>query len=230
MSSKKVYNVKDKVFAKIRGYPAWPALVSGVKGDTPSKIKYNVYFYGTGERAECKPDDLCPYEENKSKYGKPLKRKHFNEALLEIEDDNGDFALPEDNAQVFAAAQTSSIATGQDTPPSEVVNDGEIDKVGESTSESEGKLTVDESSSSKGKKSVSSRKSLGISISKGTKRKISDGKPEGSSKKSLPNKPKTSDSVKLKDSKPIILVEKLNKSVIDKATSGQQVSLFVFNR
>jgi hypothetical protein len=34
----------DKVFAKIKGYPAWPAVILGKSGK-----KFNVQFYGTGE-------------------------------------------------------------------------------------------------------------------------------------------------------------------------------------
>jgi len=221
MSSKKVFNVKDKVFAKIRGYPAWPAIISGVKADTPSRQRYNVYFYGTGERAECKSEELFPYEENKSKLGKPNKRKYFAEALLQIEDDDESPVLPEDDSPVpVTPSNTSHIE--QESPKDESENVNEDEKSNESKLENEEKLTIDEST--KGKKVVASRKSLGLSISKGTKRKISDVKPEAPLKKSMSNKPKILESLNLKQRTLTILVEPLEKGVLERAISGQQVS------
>lgn len=225
MTSKKTFNVKDKVFAKIRGYPAWPAIVSGVKGDTPSRVRYNVYFYGTGERAECKPEDLCPYQDNKSKLGKPNKRKYFAEALLEIEDDSGTLVLPVNDSQVVTPSNTSTIEQVEEIPAEESKNISGIEKISESVSETEGKVITDDFNLSKGKKIVASKKSLGIS--KGTKRRLSDVKSETSSKKSTPNKSKVSENVKLKESQttPIVLVEALKNSVIERAQNiAKQVS------
>ncbi|XP_026822063.1 hepatoma-derived growth factor-related protein 2-like [Rhopalosiphum maidis] len=221
MSSKKVFNVKDKVFAKIRGYPAWPAIISGVKVDTPSRQRYNVYFYGTGERAECKSEELFPYEENKSKLGKPNKRKYFAEALLQIEDDEENSVFPDDDSLALATPSNKSHIE-QESPKDE---SDEVEKSNESNIESEGKLSTDESTLSKGKKVVSSRKSLGLSISKGTKRKISDVKPEAPSKKSLSNKPKMLETLKLKERprvEAIVLVEPLEDCVVERAKNGQQ--------
>lgn len=232
MSSKKVFNINDKVFAKIRGYPAWPAMVSGVKADIPSRLRYNVYFYGTGERAECKPEDLCPYEENKFKLGKPNKRKYFAEALLQIEDSSGTLVLPEEEPDAFTTRSNTKTASNvaQELPVEETENVNEIEKVNESNSESEGKLTIDDLNLSKSKKIVTSRKSLGISISKGTKRKLSDIKPETSSKKLVPNKSKGSELAKFKDSqiRPIVLVETLNDTLLERALdNAKQVSCLI---
>lgn len=86
MSSNKTFKVNEKVFAKVRGHPAWPAVVSSIfKAEIPSKTKYNVFFYGTAEHALLKPVNLYSYEENKSIFGKPNQRKYFAEALLQIE-------------------------------------------------------------------------------------------------------------------------------------------------
>ncbi|VVC33354.1 Lens epithelium-derived growth factor (LEDGF),PWWP domain [Cinara cedri] len=213
MASKKVFKIKDKVFAKIRGYPAWPAIISGIKSDIPSRMRYNVYFYGTGERAECKPEELFPYEENKSKLGKPSKRKYFTEALLQIEeDDTGVTVLPEESFPVnIPPSNTVTKKKEQEKPP---LNESVNVKIGESNSETEGKLTTDETSTNKGKKVSTSKKSLGISISKGTKRKLSDAKLDAASKRSIVDIMKNKDNV-------VVQLETLSNSVIEKAIAKQ---------
>lgn len=90
MSTEKVYNIEDKIFAKVRGYCPWPAKIIGVKSDTPSRLKYEVLFYGTNESAICKPEDIFSFEENKAKLGRKKKSKKFNEAIILINNDNGD--------------------------------------------------------------------------------------------------------------------------------------------
>uniref|UniRef100_A0A1B6H1R7 PWWP domain-containing protein n=1 Tax=Cuerna arida TaxID=1464854 RepID=A0A1B6H1R7_9HEMI len=80
------FMIGDKVFARMRGYPPWPAKVEGVINNTSTKtIKYRVYFYGTKQIAICKQEDLCSYVENKAVLGKPKKSKGFNDSLLEID-------------------------------------------------------------------------------------------------------------------------------------------------
>lgn len=75
----------DKVFAKVRGYPPWPARVEGLADETPNKMRYHIYFYGTGETAVVKGEDICSFVENKTRLGKPKKHKNFTEALIQIE-------------------------------------------------------------------------------------------------------------------------------------------------
>ncbi|KAK3926269.1 Hepatoma-derived growth factor [Frankliniella fusca] len=86
------YKSGDKVFAKVRGYPYWPARIEACADETPNKMKYHVYFYGTAETAICKAEEVIPYAPNKDKYGKPLKRKGFNEGLQQIEMEINGFA------------------------------------------------------------------------------------------------------------------------------------------
>ena len=42
------YSYGDRVFAKVRGYPCWPARVDS-KCEVQGKIRFNVFFYGTYE-------------------------------------------------------------------------------------------------------------------------------------------------------------------------------------
>lgn len=85
--SRPKFSKGDKVFAKVRGYPPWPARVEGSADETPNKMKYHVYFYGTGETAVVKNEDICNFVENKDRLGKPKKHKNFTEALHQIEAD-----------------------------------------------------------------------------------------------------------------------------------------------
>ncbi|XP_037573090.1 hepatoma-derived growth factor-related protein 2-like isoform X1 [Dermacentor silvarum] len=87
MSAKQSFNVGDRVFAKVRGYPPWPARVEDCIGDKskPKTQKYSVLFYGTYETATLAPKDLFSYKDFKDKYGQQQKRKFFNEGLWEIE-------------------------------------------------------------------------------------------------------------------------------------------------
>lgn len=82
VASKKTFKIGDLVFAKVKGYPPWPAKITRI-----DKTKYNVYFYGTGETASIKLEDLFPYEASKEKFAteKIMKRKGFKEAMIQIE-------------------------------------------------------------------------------------------------------------------------------------------------
>ena len=82
-SNFKVFQTNDRVFAKVKGYPAWPACVSGP--NDPKGSQYKVYFYGTYQTVIVKNKDMWGFDEiTKAKFGKQ-KRKGFSEAIDEIE-------------------------------------------------------------------------------------------------------------------------------------------------
>ncbi|XP_071449610.1 PC4 and SFRS1-interacting protein-like isoform X2 [Hetaerina americana] len=128
----KRYSPGDIVFAKVRGYPAWPARVETVPDPSAGNKaqKYNVFFFGTYETAVCKLEDLFPYEGNKERFGKPQKRrKGFNEALWEIENDPQLTFKKVQGGQVVQ----SKVPAASVTAPRE-----------ETDSEAEGALVIDE--------------------------------------------------------------------------------------
>ncbi|ODM96618.1 Hepatoma-derived growth factor [Orchesella cincta] len=74
----------DRVFAKIKGWPPWPAKVlhrAEGKAET-----YLIQFYGTYDTSIVKPDCIFVYnDENKVKYGKTKNSNRWKEAMEEIE-------------------------------------------------------------------------------------------------------------------------------------------------
>lgn len=85
MTNKSKFKVGDKVFAKVRGHPHWPALINSI--DHTSKLpKYHVTFYGTKEIAILKEINLCLFVENKARFRSTKKKiKNLDLALREAE-------------------------------------------------------------------------------------------------------------------------------------------------
>lgn len=131
----------QKVFAKVRGYPPWPAKVLDCIDDTLGKQKYRVYFYGTRETATCKLEELYDYVEYREKYGKPIKKKSFTEAIREIE---AELEPSKRKDSVQAAEATSTTAPVAVTPAAAAAT-------GDKDSDDEGTLVIDESPALKAK-------------------------------------------------------------------------------
>ncbi|XP_063871360.1 lens epithelium-derived growth factor-like isoform X3 [Scylla paramamosain] len=172
MPKKDVFKPGDPVFAKVKGYPHWPARVENFEPDPSGKAlkKYPVLFYGTYETATLKPDDIYPYEENLEKFGKAQKRKGFNEGLWQIvHNPNFDPNIPippEILASSNSAPNTPRTPLGK--PGTKTVDSTPVDGVkikAEESDEEVADLVIDESS---GKEKRAGRK---------RKRQDSDGTP-----------------------------------------------------
>ncbi|XP_017076301.1 hepatoma-derived growth factor-related protein 2 [Drosophila eugracilis] len=117
----KSFSIGDLVFAKVKGYPPWPAKIT----KSNNNKKYNVYFYGTGETANIKLEDLFPYAGNKERFAteKIMKRAKFIEAIDQIEsalrgEDSAPIDLP---ATEGGAAPPASADPAKTEEPKETV-------------------------------------------------------------------------------------------------------------
>jgi len=148
----------DLVFAKVKGYPAWPARVTNPVDE--KGLKYHVFFYGTYETAVVPKDGIWIYcQATKEKYGKQ-KRKGFSEAIVEIET-TPDIALPQD------AQEAEYLDNTYDPPGAEVEADNtqEFKQEDSIATDDEAPLTIDESSRSR---------SATVGKGKATKRKADE--------------------------------------------------------
>ncbi|CAL7946608.1 unnamed protein product [Xylocopa violacea] len=135
----------DKVFAKVRGYPPWPAKVEKVIDPNSKNSKYSVYFYGTGETAVCKVEELYTYIENKAKFAKPIRRKFFHEGLVQLEQE-----LKNDRNKASNLADLKEAGIGEESG-----KEGETNLPTASTADSDmesGSLVIDEEEKKKSMK------------------------------------------------------------------------------
>ncbi|CAH8642330.1 unnamed protein product [Schistosoma haematobium] len=87
----------DKVFAKIKGFPNWPARVNPLPHDVQiPKGKLPIFFYGTYQVSFVSVKNIVPYEKSKDKWGKPKPSAQFMTAMKEIEANPGIYMLGED--------------------------------------------------------------------------------------------------------------------------------------
>ncbi|EGT38695.1 hypothetical protein CAEBREN_28115 [Caenorhabditis brenneri] len=73
----------DLIWAKMKGFPPWPAKVLERSEDTPAR-RIPVMFFGTLETSFMKPNDLSDYAAHRSVHEIPRKHKDFNKAVQEI--------------------------------------------------------------------------------------------------------------------------------------------------
>ncbi|XP_076813659.1 uncharacterized protein LOC143460144 [Clavelina lepadiformis] len=83
------YNPGDLIFAKMKGYPHWPARIDDLPEGAvkPPANKYPIFFFGTHETGFLSAKEIYPYEEYKEKYGHPRSRPFYNDGLWEVEND-----------------------------------------------------------------------------------------------------------------------------------------------
>ena len=83
---KESFQPGDLVFAKLKGHSHWPSIVNKVDENKSLKAKrYRIVFFGTYQIAHLSVQDICPYEENKERFGKPRSTRYFKESLTEIQ-------------------------------------------------------------------------------------------------------------------------------------------------
>uniref|UniRef100_A0A8C3A0D0 PWWP domain-containing protein n=1 Tax=Cyclopterus lumpus TaxID=8103 RepID=A0A8C3A0D0_CYCLU len=73
----------DLVFAKMKGFPHWPARIC--KSDDGTKKRVSVFFYGTHQIGLVLPENIVPFVGNKMKYGSGVRIKGFSEGMWEIQ-------------------------------------------------------------------------------------------------------------------------------------------------
>ncbi|XP_061598326.1 hepatoma-derived growth factor-related protein 3 [Cololabis saira] len=200
----KEYKPGDLVFAKMKGYPHWPARIDELPEGavkSPSN-KYQVFFFGTHETAFLGAKDLFPYDECKEKFGKANKRKGFAEGLWEIENN------PTVTHEGYESSKKDNSSEGAgDTGGSEKA-DGEG-----SSDEDEGTLVIDEKNERAGTK----RKA---ESTEGSPKRPKETEAEGDSNKSN-TEAKMNDVVEAKETAPSSLSESKPEAQENAPAGGQ---------
>ncbi|KAL3267155.1 hypothetical protein HHI36_011294 [Cryptolaemus montrouzieri] len=82
------FEIGDLVWAKLKGYPPWPARVVKPSPTTKKPSKKNmrwIYFFGSENYAWIEPDQIKPYYEYKEQLSN-AKYSSFKQAMEKIEE------------------------------------------------------------------------------------------------------------------------------------------------
>ncbi|XP_061416985.1 PC4 and SFRS1-interacting protein-like isoform X1 [Lethenteron reissneri] len=138
------YKPGDLIFAKMKGYPHWPARVNHLPegaGKAPTH-KLPIFFFGTHETGFLCSKDVFPYRKHKLKYAVPCKRKGFNEGLWEIENNpmvQFRTHAPQDSADAARGAMEETKKENKEGSSTDEEKEVEVDE-----EEEEGRLVIDE--------------------------------------------------------------------------------------
>ncbi|XP_011496080.1 PREDICTED: PC4 and SFRS1-interacting protein [Ceratosolen solmsi marchali] len=146
----KRFSVGERIFAKVRGYPPWPAKIENITDPNTKHAKYHVVFYGTKEIGTCKIEDLFQYADNKDKFSKTVRRKNFHDGIQELEEDLKKNPNPVygDTARDSEAAENVPVNVTEDNSGKE--SDSITSASGNQDGDAEtGNLVIDESDKKK---------------------------------------------------------------------------------
>ncbi|KAI7691683.1 Putative oxidoreductase GLYR1 -like protein, partial [Sarcoptes scabiei] len=87
-SGESKFKLHDLVWAKMKGFPFWPARVINNESTKRTKNQQCVLFYGTNDIGYVHEDQIKPYEEHKEQFSKIKKMTQgFKKALSAIEEE-----------------------------------------------------------------------------------------------------------------------------------------------
>lgn len=75
----------DIVWAKMKGFPPWPAKILQAQSAEVPPGRFSVVFFGTKETAIMKASDLFEYTQHRKQFEVPRKQKGFTEAIREAQ-------------------------------------------------------------------------------------------------------------------------------------------------
>lgn len=205
------FRTADLVFAKIKGYPPWPARVEKdlPTGFKPTPGRYPVFFFGTYETAVVAAKDLYPYEQYKHQFGIKRKMKNFNEGLEEIEQTPLMTMDSENLIKIREERASQSIDTDENS-----ASDASFQRSdGNSSDSSSNKSLSDSSSSVDNKKKTNKNGKSKSALNKSNKKLKAKGSNSDSDSDSEVAKPKTKSAKSKKNGS---LKEKVNRK--DKAS------------